>query len=111
MQKLVWKVQPAPVGPYRSFQKRGWPSAYYGSTNGKPAAFLHSSNEYSPARVKTGNHTEISIQLCCHQDPDAGKSWKVYTFNKKAKTLDEAKKMVQEFLEKKPIFWPKENQA
>ena len=28
--KLHWQVAPSPTGRYRSFDKRGWPTAYYG---------------------------------------------------------------------------------
>lgn len=26
---IYWKVDPAPTGRYRSFQRRNWPTAYY----------------------------------------------------------------------------------
>lgn len=29
--KLKWYVDPEPTGPYRSFQRRGWPTCYNGN--------------------------------------------------------------------------------
>lgn len=31
MIKLKWYVDPEPTGPYRSFQRRGWPTCYNGN--------------------------------------------------------------------------------
>ena len=32
--KLIWKVAEAPTGRFRSFDKRGWPSATYETKDG-----------------------------------------------------------------------------
>jgi len=61
--KFVWVVAEVPTGRYRSFQKRGWPTAWYNGRNGKPVAFLSSEDDYVPANVKTGNHTEIKVTV------------------------------------------------
>lgn len=41
--KLKWKVDPAPTGPFKSFWKRGWPSAEY--QNGECAAMIFCAKE------------------------------------------------------------------
>jgi hypothetical protein len=106
--KLVWKVAEAPTGRYRSFERRGWPTAYFGKVDGWPAAFLSCADEYRPAQVRTGTHQPITVALCHHQHPDKGSSWKTFRLKAAAKTLDEAKKLVQEFYETHPEWLPTE---
>lgn len=113
MVKLYWKVQPEPTGRYRSFEHRGWPCAYYDKSCGqdvgsKPAAFLYCEDDYRPSDVRLGNHKEIKVSILHHTHPERGNSWKVFYLRKRAATLDEAKQMVQEFLEKNPEWMPPE---
>lgn len=104
--KLYWKVADKPTGRYRSFERRSWPTAYYGR-DGKPAAFLSCEDDYRPADVREGKHAPITLTLLHHQHPEAGNSWKRFRYNKQAKTLDEAKQMVQEFVDKHPDWHPR----
>lgn len=112
--KLYWKVRPEPTGRYRSFGHRGWPIAYYiqggvrtDTETLKPAAFLYCEDDYVPSRVRLGDHKEIRVHVCHHQHPERGNSWKVFVLKRRAATLDEAKQMVQEFLEAHPDWHPK----
>jgi len=56
---LKWRVDAAPTGRYRSFDKRGWPSAGY--SNGDIAVTLHCEDEYIPSQVKLGQHGPITV--------------------------------------------------
>lgn len=113
--KLYWKVEPEPTGRYRSFARRGWPSAYY-VTGGvrtdteklKPAAFLVCDDDYDPPKVRTGQHRPIEIIVLHHQHPQAGNSWKRFRLKETGDTLDRAKQIVQKFLDEHPEFHPKE---
>lgn len=107
--KIIWKVAPKPTGRYRSFAHREWPTAYYGSTEGKPAAFLVCDDDYTPSLVMAGRHGPLSIIMLHHQHPGAGASWKRFRLKKTAATLDEAKKMVQAFLDEHIDWYPKED--
>lgn len=105
--KLVWRVSPAPTGMYRSFEKRGWPTAYYGSADGLPAAFLRCEEDYEPAQVRSGNHPPISVVVLHHNHAEVPGSWKRFVLKHKAATLDEAKKLVASFLESHEDWHPK----
>lgn len=104
--KLHWKVDPSPVGKYRSFEKRAWPTAYYGK-GGKPAAFIRCEDAYCPADVKEGSHGELTIDIAHHQHPKAGNSWTLMRLARRAKTLDEARSMVAEFIARHPEVHPR----
>jgi hypothetical protein len=107
--KLYWKVQPEPSGRYRAFEHRGWPVAYYGKPDeSKPAAALYCEDDYRPASVRLGNHKEIKVCVYWHAHEKNPTSWTVFTLRKRAATLDEAKQMVQEFLDSHPEWQPKE---
>jgi hypothetical protein len=101
--KFKWKVDPPPVGRYRSFEVRSWPSAYF--ENGKPAASLYCKDEYVPSRVKTGAHQELTIKVYDHNNVE--KPWKIRTLVVRASTLQEAKLIVGLFYENRPEFMPK----
>lgn len=105
--KIVWKVAEAPTGRYRSFERRGWPTAYYGSTEGKPAAFLDCDDQYVPASVRAGAHALIKVVVLHHNHPEANGSWKRFVMKERAVTLDRAKEMVAEFLNAHEDWWPK----
>lgn len=119
--KLYWKVAEAPTGRYRAFDHRSWPTAYYVTPGVRkdaevlpPAAFLYCEDSYCPQDVRAGTHKEITIKVLHHQHPEAmgprGSSWKVFTLKKRAATLDEAKQLVQDFLDKHPDWHPKQEQ-
>lgn len=103
--KVVWRVDPPPTGRYRSFERRAWPQASYGK-DGKPAAFLDSTDEYEPSKVRTGEHAPISITICHHQHPNRGNSWALLKLKATAKTLAEAKSMVAQLIAKHPEYSP-----
>jgi hypothetical protein len=108
MDKIVWKIAEAPTGRYRAFVRREWPTAYYGSTEGKPAAFLVCDDDYRPDKVRTGQHRPITIIMLHHTHPGRGASWKRFRMKETADTLDRAKVLVQTFLDKHPEFRPVE---
>jgi hypothetical protein len=59
--KLKWKVDSPPVGAYRSFSRRGWPTAEY--ADGKAAVQLQCEDEYVPRDVKEGKHAPIAVYV------------------------------------------------
>lgn len=59
--KLKWRVCAPATGAYRSFQKRGWPSAEY--RNERTAATLSCDTEYSAQDVRDFTHAPISIRV------------------------------------------------
>lgn len=101
MSKVVWRVQEAPTGMYRSFQKRGWPQADYGK-DGPIAATIYCKDEYRPRNVKTGEHGELTVRIADHST----KPWTWKVARRKCKTLAEAKELVARVLEQNPGLSP-----
>lgn len=98
--RLVWSVAPAPTGRYRSFERRGWPSAEY--SDGNMAATLYCDNDYAPLDVKTGNHSEITIRVADHSQTP----WQWRTLKARGRTLKEAKEYAKYFLATHQEFQP-----
>ena len=105
--KLIWRVSEKPTGRYRAFQHRAWPCAYFDAAQDKLAAQLICEDDYRPAAAASGQHAELKVLVNNHNDPKAPKSWKVYTLKQRAKTLQEAKDLVQRFFEANPSWTPK----
>jgi hypothetical protein len=85
--KLTWKVADAPTGRYRAFDRRAWPTAWYGKPGVegvRPAAFLSCTDAYSPARVREGAHAEIKISVLHHNHAER-KPWAVMTLTKRSR--------------------------
>jgi hypothetical protein len=57
--KIRWKVDPAPVGQYRSFERRRWPSAEY--ANGDVAMRIECEDDYVPSLAKGGKHAPLIV--------------------------------------------------
>lgn len=100
---LKWKVQPAPTGRHRSFEKRGWPRADY--VNGDCAVMIYCNDNYYPSDAKAGTHSELTICVADH----SVNPWRWRTLVKRAKTLAEAKELAVEFLKQHPEFVSKGN--
>lgn len=97
--KLIWRVGEEPTGRFRSFDRRAWPTAYYGSAEGKPAAFIYSDTSYSGSVVKSGRHEPLKVRVLHHNHPDNPESWKVVVLKAEFATLKDAKEAVAKFLE------------
>jgi len=104
--KLKWQVADVPVGRYRSFEKRGWPMAYY--PDGKVAARVTCADEYIPARVRTGEHSPLTISVVRYSRTPEEKSregaWRWCTLKARAPNLVEAKSIAEQFLNSYPEF-------
>ena len=98
--KLIWKVDPPPTGPYRSFSKRGWPTAEY--SDQKMAFSIRCDAEYVPSNLKTGNHPELTVLVADYR----GNGWAWRKLTQRCKTLAEAKELAQKFIDKYPEFAP-----
>lgn len=98
--KLKWKVDPVPTGRYRSFVKRGWPSAYY--PDGNNAVFLYAEEPYAPCFARAELRFPITIRVAFHHPeeewPEKGAfTWR--TLKVRAYSLEEAKTLAQTFIE------------
>lgn len=102
---IYWKVGPAPTGRCRSFQRRGWPTAYY-KGSGKPAFFLESADDYEPQAVKAGTHAPIYVVACHHNHPSSPNSWARLKMRDPFATLDAAKAACLAALNEKPELAP-----
>jgi hypothetical protein len=60
--KVVWHVAPVPTGRYRSFERRGWPTANYGK-HGLIAASISCDDEYYPSDVREGKHAPLTVRI------------------------------------------------
>lgn len=108
--KITWKVAEPPSGRFRSFHKRGWPSAGIGP-NSQAAISIYCEDDYRPARVKTGEHAELKVTVAewfTREGNTPSFHWR--TMKQRFATLDEAKKFATEWYLAHPNFWPPELQ-
>jgi|SRR5208337_1163578 len=61
MKNVKWTVDAAPTGPYRSFQKRCWPTAKY--TNDRVAAAIYCPDDYTPRDAREGKHAPLTVRV------------------------------------------------
>lgn len=105
--KLTWRVASKPTGAYRSFFRRGWPTAE--DKSGNPLFRITCADDYVPSKVKTGDHAELSLWAADWRKNDGsdGGSFTWRRLKARAATLDEAKRIAQRFLDDHPeIFIP-----
>lgn len=102
--KLKWKVQPAPTGRYRSFDKRGWPQLL--TPSDRVAAFIDCEDSYYPPWVREGRHKELSVIIYDHTN--GMQQRKTRRLVARFANLDEAKKAAETFLAAHVDFLPKE---
>lgn len=103
--KIKWVVSEAPIGRCRSFDNRSWPSAHYNDERETPCAAIYCENEYRPTWAKSGEHKPLEIRIADHST-SATTSWTWRKLKAQAATLDEAKTLVKEFLERHQEFVP-----
>lgn len=100
--KIKWKVDPAPTGRYRSFEKRGWPRAEY--DDGQLAASIICESDYIPRNVKEGKHADLKIII---YDYSSGKRV-MKSLKLTERTLQGVKDRVKIFLNNHKEYQPKE---
>ena len=98
--KLKWRVSPAPTGRYRSFERRGWPSADLGE---RSMVTLYCEDEYVPADIRSGNHGPIKVHVANRHTDRPQFTWR--TLKQRATTLAEAKELAQDFFDRNPKFF------
>jgi hypothetical protein len=106
--KLYWKVSEVPVGRYRSFATRGWPSASFDKEGKYPAAWIVCKDEYRPSKVKTGVHSELTLRVTDYSVEDQTFKWR--TVRARFPTLESAKRGASEFFDIFKKFLPTELQ-
>ena len=104
MPKIKWKVDPASTGKYRSFDKRGWPTAFYQNEDENVCAFISCTDEYYPPNVKTGKHDPLYVRVFDYEN----KKYRKYT--RPFSSINEVKEWVLELLKRNPNFYPKEKE-
>lgn len=103
MAKLfTWKVSEAPSGRYRSFQKRGWPSAHYKAD--RMAARIVCDEDYSLKKSKSGEHAPLKVNIADYSVTP----WEWRQMKGEFATLDEAKDAFAALLIKHPKLAPKD---
>jgi hypothetical protein len=103
-----WKVSEPPTGPYRSFQKRGWPSAYYKDADESCCARVICDDDYTPARARgEEQHKALTVMIADHSTAPRWKWRKVKrTFN----NLSEVKEWLEAFIKRGENFLPRSMQ-
>lgn len=94
MDKITWKVAPEPTGRYRSFEKRGWPTAYW--PGDVPCAHISCESDYTPARARGEQvHAELHVWVAIAL-PDSS-NWDNRRLKQRATSLAQAKQLVEQF--------------
>lgn len=109
--RLRWRVQDVPTGRWRSFDKRGWPTADY--DNGETAAAIHCEDDYRPSQVREGKHAPLTLRIADYSkpsNPTTGSGWTWVKATKQFATLEEAKRGAERILQAHPQLMPKEYQ-
>ena len=101
--KHRWRVAPPPTGPYRSFDRRGWPSAEY--PDGAICAHIVCEDEYRPERARTGKHRPLTLRVANH----SVRPWQWMRARGQFATLDEAKAALARILATAPSLAPPEH--
>lgn len=96
--KITWRVSPAPVGKYRSFEDRSWPYADY--PDGTPLARIYCEDSYTPTAARTSLHAPLRVDVADHSVVP----WKWRRVISPASTLYEAKYLVEKVLQSHPHF-------
>ena len=91
MVKLIWKVGEKPTGAYRSFQKRGWPTAYW--PDGEMTGFIFSDKSYTPKLAREGQNLNLEVWVKFPKGPNR-------RLKARASTLKEAKELLEAFIER-----------
>lgn len=116
---LKWKVDSPPVGRYRSFDVRGWPSAQY-TKSGKAAAHVTCQDErgnaieYHPATARDHTHPELQVFVAdwsYSRSPELKAKFGAFKYRRltaRPKTLEEAKALAEAALRAHPLFQPEE---
>jgi hypothetical protein len=110
MNEIKWKISPAPVGKWKGFHKRQWPTAYYIETD-NPAIMISCPDSYNPAQIKAGHpHAPLSVYIAqWHHDEKIRREKGAFTWRKlksEFTTLDEARKAGERALAQHPEFAP-----
>lgn len=97
---IFWKVDHAPTGRYRSFFKRSWPTGWSDRAETYPVATIRCADDYRPAKVRTGDHAPLKVDVAIRNDGAAAVdkgafSWR--TLKGEWKTVAEAKAASEKF--------------
>lgn len=95
---IKWRVQEAPTGRYRSFERRGWPIAYY--ADGSIAAQIKCEDDYKPRSIETGDHRLLKVNFTDYSVE--GRPWRRLKIE--FKTLDDAKLAFENFIKHNPKY-------
>jgi hypothetical protein len=94
--KLIWKVDPEPTGPFKSFQSRAWPSA---ELDGELVLqiFCPAKDDYTPAKARGDRaHKPLRVKVTDRRQPMS--TWQWRTIKGEFATLAEAKEAGKKFL-------------
>jgi len=101
--KIKWKVAERPTGRWRSFEQRSWPSAE--TEDGQLLATISCVTEYSSKKAKSGEHGPLKMFIYDYSEGVTNRKMKkVLT---EAKSLTEAKEVIEKILGKHPEMLPK----
>ena len=98
--KITWKVDEAPTGRYRSFQKRSWPTATY--ADGKIAAQIYADQSYTGHESRRTD-LELAVSIADYSVTP----WKWHRMAKRSPSIQHAKDFVLGVLAVKSEWMPK----
>lgn len=106
--KPKWKVQPAPTGRYKSFEKRGWPSLEF--ADGRVVGYIYSTakESYVPRRVIDGTHAPLKFIM--YDYSEGAQKRKSLRSKREFTSLDDAKRALEACVAANPDFIQKAQQ-
>lgn len=106
MAKLfTWRVEPPATGDFRSFHKRGWPSAEL-KKDARFGVFIHCETEYYPDLVKSGKHATLKVTLDLCRNGVVSRQ----TLAKRFDTYADVKDYLEEIAKKRPELFTRVTQ-
>ncbi|WP_414611798.1 hypothetical protein [Stenotrophomonas muris] len=104
---LKWRVQPAPTGRWKSFEKRGWPTADFAGTD-ICAARIDCDDSYNPRNAKEFLHSPLSVYVAKynHDRSNGQGAFNWVRIKRTFSSVTEAKDAAAEAIRQHPEFMP-----
>ncbi|AKA61019.1 hypothetical protein AVU33_gp66 [Enterobacteria phage JenP2] len=106
MIKLKWYVDPEPTGPYRSFQRRGWPTCYNGNPDKEDCDVLATIVSLNRDGYEGHYARATDLRLKVRIYFKIGGEHRTGLSKEEFSSIAEAKLWLKDFYKKNPQYYP-----